>query len=126
MNMIKLGFILPIVLLSACASTEVKQDQKKVQSLNDAQLKTLLVGKTMTGVHKGNIWTTTVKPDGTTTGYLGTKFQKGTYTIKNNLYCREWITRVSGISCWSMRKRTNDYYGKIVSGPSNSFKFNVK
>ncbi len=127
MNKINQGTILSLILLAGCASTEVKKDQNKITSLNDAQLKTLLVGKTMlyrSGIHDVTI---AINPDGTTIGSVASEADKGTYTIKNGLYCSKWIWWGKGKKrCWSINKRANDYYTKSVSGGGNSFKFTVK
>ncbi len=128
MKKTKLAFLLPIILLTACSSTEVKQQQNKTSSLNDAQLKALLVDKTMMGRKDGTNWTTIAKSDGTLAGTYGSDNDDvGIYTIKNNRYCSKWSTwRDGDKSCWIMYKRANDYYGKLVSGSSNSFSFNIK
>ncbi len=125
MKKIKQGLILFIILLSGCASTEVKQEAPKVPSMNDAQLKTLLIGKSMFGKYNGNTWTSTVKPDGTIDNNYDSKIRKGIYKIKNNMYCRTW-NKNGNTACWTMRKRSNDYFATLVSGSSSSFKFLVK
>ena len=121
----KLSFLLPIILLSACASTEVKQELNKTPSMNDAQLKNLLVGKTMSGYDSGEPWTVKVNNDGTVEGAWSSKVHKGTYTIKDGQYCRIWNHRGKK-ACASMTKRANGYYAKVINNPSKSYNFTVK
>ncbi len=131
MKKTQLGLILSIVLLSSCASTEVKKDPIKTTNspnLTDAQIKMLIVGKTMLGDSiGGNSWTAKINSNGTISGTTGTSDDNGTFTIKDNKLCNKWNNWRSGaVSCWTMRKRTNDYFAKLVSGSSSSFKFTVK
>ena len=122
MNLTKQCALLSVILLAGCASSEVKKEQPKILSMNDAQLKSLLVGKTM----YGNDWSSSVNSDGSVDNNWDSVARKGTYVIKkNNMYCRTWD--ISGEkACWTMRRRTNDYYGTLVSGSSESFKFLVR
>lgn len=99
-------------------------------ALDDAQLKALLVGKTMSGrgIKSNKIWATTIKTNGVQTGTSPKgEIDVGTYTFKNNRYCRTWKTWRDGTqSCWTIHKKAKGYYGKLVSGNSNSFDFAVK
>ena len=128
MKNLKQGLFLSITLLAGCASTEVKQAAPKIPSMNDAQLKTLLVGKTMIGRSKGNDWTTKVNADGTVVGTYGPDSpDTGKYKIENGKYCSQWKTWANGNKrCWSISKRAEGYYGKPVSGGGDPFKFTVK
>jgi len=101
-------------------------EAKTAPNLNDAQLKALLVGKTIVSSYKGDIWTTPVGTDGTFANISGGKVKnRGAYTIKDNMYCR---TRGDNgdTSCWTVQKRANDYYATLVSGSSLSYEFTVK
>jgi len=125
----KLTIYLFAILLSACASTEVKKTQPKTPSMNDAQLNTLLVGKTIVSNDNGTVWTTTFNPDGSLDGTYGSDSDKGTYILKNNMYCSVWKKwrKGSGVErCWSIRNRVNDYYATIKSSTGDSFKFTVR
>jgi len=126
MSNLNASLVLSIILISGCASTEVKQEvSSKSPNLNDAQLKALLVGKTI-----GNKdFIQTMNEDGTVVGksYSRGNSDEGTYTIKDGKYCSKWkIWRDGSKACWTMKKRSNDYYAKLVSGSSRSFKFTVK
>lgn len=128
MKLIKQGAILSILLLAGCASTEVKQTASKTPSMSDADIKTLMVGKTIVGNKDGTGWTTVVNADGTVQGTYGANdTDKGKYTIKDGLYCSKWRNWASGNKrCWAISKRANGYYGKSVSGGGDSFKFTMK
>lgn len=116
--------LLSLLILAGCASTEVKNTPKlKALSMTDAQLKSLLVGKTMVG----GDWNVKLNSDGTAIGKSANSNDTGTYTIENGNYCSKWKSWGSGNKrCWSISKRSTGYYGKTVSGGGDSFKFTVK
>ena len=110
----------------ASQPAKIKQTQAKAPSLNEVQLKALLVGNTKVGMHKGKKWTDTFNPDGTLIGTYGSDGDTGTFTIKGDLVCRQWSKWRKGVeSCWSIQKRENDYYATLKSGNSGSHKFTM-
>jgi len=125
MNLLKQGLFLSIILLVGCASTEVKKDQPKASNLTDAQIEMLIVGKTMFDVDKR--WTQKMSADGTMIETSGSGTENGSYTIKDGKYCSKWKYKRDGsTACWTIQKRAKYYSAKLVSGPSRSFKFNVR
>ena len=135
MNKIHSGLLISVILLTGCASTEIKtqaqpqpQPQAKTSSLNNAELKALLVGKTLVGKIKGKGITSVINADGTVKGTYGaTDADTGNYFIENNLYCSKWSRWAKGNKrCWSMSKQTNGYFAKAVSGGGSSFNFTVR
>lgn len=142
MKNMKLSFLFPVILLSACAGTEVKQEestaapaatvmkqaQAKVASgLSNAELKTQLVGKTMFGTINGKGWTTALKSDGTAIMHYDGKFDtNAVYTLRSNMYCRTRENNGNN-SCWTVSKAAKGYSLKAISGRSTrSFGFRVK
>jgi len=150
MKNFKLSVLVSAFLLSACGgTTAVKQEPKPMQaeapakqasepmqkqaqakmvpSLNEAQLKSLLVGNTQVGLEKGKNWINTYNPDGTLIGSYGSNSDNGTYTIKGNQMCRKWNKwRKGTTACWTMQKRDKDYYANLQSGDSESYSFAMK
>jgi len=105
----------------------VGENQQKIASINEAQLKALLVGKTQVGLDKGKTWTNTYNPDGVLTGTYSTESDSGMYTIKGNQICRKWSKWGKGTSaCWTIQKRDNNYYANLQSGNSESYSFAMK
>jgi len=118
---IKQGLIFSLILLTGCASTEVKKEQSKAKtaSLNNAQITTLLVGKTMIGSEG---WTDKFNADGTVDSIYKGKASKGKYLIKNGMLC----TMFKNNRCRTITKTANGYLAKLVSGGGRSFNFTVK
>ncbi len=115
----KLTTMLSIVLLVGCASTEVKKSVPQQASFTNAQISSLLVGKSMIG-YEG--WSDTFNPDGTVDSIHNGGTSKGKYMIKDGLLCTMFINN----RCRSISKTANGYYAKSVSGGGRSFKFTVK
>ena len=125
--------VLSVILLSGCSGTGVKAPMetapsaKPAPSLNETQVKQLLVGHTQVGLDKGKNWTNTYNPDGTLSGTYNTDSDTGTYTIKGNQICRQWSKWRKGTSaCWTIQKRDKDYYANLQSGDSESYNFTMK
>jgi len=125
MKFLSIGILSMTITLVGCGSTEVKKATPKSAPtyLNDSQLKSLLVGKTMVG----DDWTVALNTDGSAIGKSSNSNDRGTYTLQDGLYCSKWKSWGSGNKrCWSLSKSAKGYYGKAVSGGAESFNFTVK
>lgn len=98
------------------APAKANQEQA---ALTDAEIKSLLTGKTMVGSEG---WTDKINEDGTFDSIYKGKASKGKYSIANGLYC----TGTSSNRCRSITKTAGGYYAKSVSGGGDSFSFTVR
>lgn len=95
--------VLLIILISSCASMEIKIVEP---AISGDEIKKLIVGNTLQGPMGRELYDWYYQADGQVTGVVGTDDDSGTWQIKDsNVYCHKWDQYFDGVQrCYQWYK----------------------